>query len=108
MHLKKAKLIDEWPELKNLKQLQQFTGFCNWYCQFIKDYSKIAKPLTQLTGNVPFTWGNEQREAMEELKRQLSSQPVLAIPNEHDLFRVEADSSNYALGAVLSQKQNGI
>ena len=45
---------------------------------------------------------------MEELKRQLSSQPVLAIPNEHDLFRVEADSSNYALGAVLSQKQNGI
>ena len=69
MHLKKAKPIDEWPEPKNLKQLQQFTGFCNWYCWFIKDYSKIAKPLTQLTGNVPFTWGNEQREAMEELKR---------------------------------------
>ena len=100
--MKKAKLINEWLELKNLKQLQQFTGFCNWYCQFIKDYSKIAKPLTQLTGNVPFTWGNEQREAMEELKRQLSSQPVLAIPNEYDLFRVKADSSNYALGAVLS------
>ena len=32
MHLKKAKLINEWPEPKNLKQLQQFTGFCNWYC----------------------------------------------------------------------------
>ena len=45
---------------------------------------------------------------MEELKRQLSSQPVLAIPNEYDLFRVETDSSNYALGTVLSQKQNGI
>ena len=45
---------------------------------------------------------------MEELKRKLSSQPVLAILNEYDLFRVETDSSNYALGAVLSQKQNGI
>ena len=59
MYLKKAKLINEWLELKNLKQLQQFTGFCNWYYQFIKDYNKIAKPLTQLTGNVLFTWGNE-------------------------------------------------
>ena len=45
---------------------------------------------------------------MEELKRQLSSQPVLAIPNKYDLFRVETDSSNYALSTVLSQKQNGI
>ena len=45
---------------------------------------------------------------MEELKRQLSSQLVLAIPNKYDLFRVETDSSNYTLGAVLSQKQNGI
>ena len=45
---------------------------------------------------------------MEELKRQLSSQPVLTIPNEYDLFRVEADSSNYTLGVVLSQKQNSI
>ena len=38
----------------------------------------------------------------------MSLQPVFTIPNEYDLFRVEADSSNYALGAVLSQKQNGI
>ena len=45
---------------------------------------------------------------MEELKRQLSSQPVLAILNEYDLFRVETDSSNYALSTVLSQKQNSI
>ena len=45
---------------------------------------------------------------MKELKRQLSSQLVLAILNEYDLFRVEADSSNYALSTVLSQKQNGI
>ena len=55
MHLKKAKPIDEQLESKNLKQLQQFTSFCNWYHQFIKDYSKIAKPLTQLTENVLFT-----------------------------------------------------
>ena len=45
---------------------------------------------------------------MKELKRQLSLQSVLAIPNEYDLFRVEADSSNYTLSAVLSQKQNSI
>ena len=45
---------------------------------------------------------------MKELKKQLSSQLVLAILNKHDLFRVETDSSNYALSTVLSQKQNGI
>ena len=45
---------------------------------------------------------------MKELKRQLSSQPVLAILNEYDLFRVKADSSNYAFSVVLSQKQNSI
>ena len=45
---------------------------------------------------------------MKELKRQLSSQLVLAIPNEYNLFRVEADSSNYTLSVVLSQKQNSI
>ena len=45
---------------------------------------------------------------MEKLKKQLSSQLVLTILNEYDLFRVKADSSNYALSVVLSQKQNGI
>ena len=45
---------------------------------------------------------------MKELKKQLSLQLVLAILNKYDLFRVKADSSNYTLSTVLSQKQNGI
>ena len=104
MDPEKIKAVAEWPEPKNKKQLQKFLGFANFYWQFIKSYSGVVKPLTKLTGNEEWKWGKEQKEAMKELKRRVCSEPVLTIPVDNAPFRGETDASDYALGAVLSQK----
>ena len=52
----KIKAVNEWPKPKNKKQLQRFLGFCNFYRRFIKNYSKIARPLHDLTGNKMWDW----------------------------------------------------
>lgn len=67
----------------------------------------MAKPLHELTGKKEWHWGVEQREAFEELKRIVTSAPLLQMPRDDCHLRVEADSSNFATGAVLSQEVDG-
>ncbi len=62
--------------------------------------------LTALTGLTPWKWRSEQDQAFAELKKRMAEDVILAIPNETDPFMVEADASEGAIGAVLSQKQN--
>ena len=104
MDPKKVAAITEWPVPKTVKEVQSFNGFCNFYRRFVKDYSKIVRPLTQLTRKAEWTWGPEQENAFNTLKNVISTEPVLALPQDNCPFRVEADSSNFAIGAVLSQK----
>ncbi len=99
--------IAEWPT-PTKKELQSFLGFTNFYRKFIKNYLKVVKALTQLTGNTAWTWGKLQEDAFKELKRCMVEDIILAIPNDDDPFRVEADASEGAVGAVLSQQQNGV
>ncbi len=94
----------EWLTPTKKKELQSFLGFTNFYPQFIKNYSKIVKPMTQLMGNEPWKWGAKQQEAFDELKKQLVEDVVLAIPTERGRFHVEADSSEGAISAVPSQE----
>ncbi len=103
----KIKGILNWPVPTKKKELQSFLGFTNFYRRFIKNYSKIVKPMTQLTGNDMWKWGKVQQEAFEQLKKQLAEDVVLAIPTNEGKFRVEADASEGAIGAVLSQEQEG-
>ncbi len=53
----KVKGITEWLTPTKKKELQSFLGFTNFYCHFIKNYSKVMKPMTQLMGNKPWKWG---------------------------------------------------
>ncbi len=94
--------------LTKKQELQSFLGFTNFYCKFIKNYLKVVKVLTMLTGNTEWKWGPAQNQAFTELKRCISEDIILTIPNESDPFMVEADTSEGAVGAVLSQKQNGV
>ncbi len=99
--------IAEWPVPTKKQQLQSFLGFTNFYQCFIKGYSKVIKPMTQLTGNDPWKWGTAQQSTFKELKRLLAEEVVLAIPTEGGKFHVKADASEGAIGAVLSQEQDG-
>ncbi len=99
--------IAAWPVPTKKVQLQSFLGFTNFYQRFIRGYSKVVKPMMQLTGNDPWKWGEAQQKAFEELKRLLAEEVVLAIPTEDGKFRVEVDASEGVIGAVLSQEQDG-
>ena len=72
LHMSEDKVqgIIKWPAPKNVKQLQKFIGFCNFYRKFIPKFSEIAHPLTQLTGKVPWEWGEKQDNAFIKLRNQ--------------------------------------
>ena len=107
MDPKKVSAMTGWKEPTKKKEVQSFLGFCNFFRRFIRGFSGVARPLTQLTGNAEWVWKQEQQDAFDELKRRIAEDPVLLIPREHGKFRVEADSSDYANGAVLSQFVDG-
>ena len=79
MDPKKADTVREWPVPKNVHEVQQFLGLGNWLRRFVKDYSRIVRPMTMLTGKRDWVWGSEQQAAFEELKERLCSPPVLTI-----------------------------
>jgi hypothetical protein len=104
MDPKKVVVVRNWliPKMKK----DAFWGFCNFYCHFIKDFGKITKLMTLLTGNVEFSWGVPQQLVYEVLKKAVAKEVVLWIPHDTGMFRVEADALGYAMGAVLSQLIN--
>ena len=94
-----------WPEPKNVKDVRKFLGLANYYRRFIKDFTRVARPINMLTRkDVKWQWGVEQQKAFNELKKVFTTKPVLAAPDLDKEFRVEADASNYATGGVLSMK----
>ncbi|QRV88426.1 Retrotransposable element Tf2 protein [Ceratobasidium sp. AG-Ba] len=100
---KVVKAID-WSIPSKVVQVQEFVGFCNFYRTFIKDYSRIAAPLFNLTRkNPPWEWTEECAAAFEQLKEALRSAPVLIIPDISKQFFLECDASDFATGAILSQ-----
>lgn len=101
----KVKGVVDWPTPKCKRDIQAFLGFTNFYRRFIRDYGRIARPLTTLTGKTDWTWGTDQNIAFETLKVMITSAPVLVIPNDKDPFQVECDALDFATGGVLSQKQ---
>ena len=101
----KVKAVAEWPTPRNLKEVRGFIGFANFYRRFIQDFSKLARPLHDLTKkDVPFTWGPAQQSAFDELKKKFISKPVLAMWDANRPTRIEVDASGFATGGVISQK----
>src|SRR5467141_525887 len=96
--------IAEWPTPTSKKEVQSFLGFTNFYWRFIKDFSEHAHPLFNLTrNNCAWRWKASEQSAFDKLKESVTSAPVLVSPDSTKPFRIEADSSDFATGAVLSQ-----
>ncbi|CAI7860301.1 unnamed protein product [Closterium sp. NIES-54] len=103
---KKIEAVRTWKTPENVKELQQFLGFANYYNRFVPQYAKIATPLTNLLKkNTPFKWEDVHQQAMEQLKTALTSAPVLILPDPEKDYVIEADASDQAVGVVLMQDQ---
>lgn len=106
----KVKTIHDWLPPPNLKDLQKFLGFANFYRRFIRDFSKIATPLNRLLKkDIPWCWGDEQQYAFDDLKTAFATAPVLAMFDYTKQTVLETDASDWASGGVLSQyDDNGV
>ena len=100
----KLKEIRDWPTQTTVKEVRGFLGFGNFYRQFIRHYSNIAKPLNDTTKkDQPFNWTTDCQQAFEELKRRFTEEPVLIMPDQTKPFQIECNALKYASGAVLTQ-----
>uniref|UniRef100_A0A3B3HTI1 Uncharacterized protein n=1 Tax=Oryzias latipes TaxID=8090 RepID=A0A3B3HTI1_ORYLA len=104
----KIAAVTSWEPPTSRKQLQRFLGFANFYRRFIRNYSSIAAPLTQLTSvTKPFLWTPEAQSAFTRLKHLFTSAPILSQPDPLRQFVVEVDASDSGVGAILSQREVG-
>lgn len=91
----KTKCITNYPIPKNLKQVQRFLGFVNFYRKYIPEFGKIASPLYKLCKkDVPFVWDNKTQEAFDTLRMKLIQPPILSFPNFKLPFVVVSDASD--------------
>jgi len=106
MSKEKVEAVLEWKTPKSLTEVQSFVGFANFYRRFIQDYSRVARPLTELTKKEKkeWSWNPEVQTAFEELKQRFTTAPILAHFDPAKPVIIESDISDFALGAILSQR----
>ncbi|GJV98608.1 putative nucleotidyltransferase, ribonuclease H, partial [Tanacetum coccineum] len=107
LHVDPAKIeaVKNWTSPTTPTKIRQFLGLAGYYQRFIKDFSKIAKFLTELTKkNKKYIWGEDQETAFQLLKQKLCEALILALPEGNDNFVVYCNASHQGLGAVLMQR----
>jgi len=103
MSQSKVDAILKWPAPKNVKQIQSFLGFANFYRRFIYNYSNIVIPLTRLTRKgIPWDWTNKVDSAFRALKTAFTEAPVLTHWSPDNPMLVETDASDYAIAGIIS------
>ena len=104
---KKVTAVEQFPTPLDVKTLRSFLGLASYYRKFVPHFAKVAGPLHALTKkDVPFLWTQKYQTAFSELKKLLTSTPLLAFPDFTKPFVLETDASGAGLGAVLAQKQD--
>lgn len=102
----KIEAINAWPTPTKVTDVRSFLGTAGYYRKFIRDFSRVAAPLSNLThDNVKFVWSTAEQDAFEQLKAAIVRGPVLILPDPKLPFTVHVDASGFATGAVLQQDQ---
>ena len=109
--------IKNWPRPNNSDELRSYLAFCGYYRRFVKDFSKLTRPLSELLPPTSrknskkvtkeWHWTEVEEEVFNKLKDILSSPPILAFPDFKLPFELHTDASTKALGAILYQIQDG-
>jgi hypothetical protein len=101
----KGKDVLNWMPPTTASEIQSFLGLARYYHRFIKDFSKIAKQMMKLLEkNKAFEWTAECQASFEELRKRLTSAPVLVLPDLTKKFNTYCDTSHRGLGCVLMQE----
>ena len=101
----KVDAIEKMPCPKDIKGIRSFLGHAGFYRRFIKDFSKISRPLTSLLQkDTPFVFYDDCLEAFETLKKALISAPIVQPPDWNLPLEIMCDASDYVVGAVLGQR----
>ena len=107
----KVEAVKEFPQPKSAQEIKSFLGLVNFYRSHIRELGILARPLTELTRTdkstgrtVPFQWSEACQEAFKEIKRRLSTAPVLRPPDLAKPFFLWVDASAVGFGAVLEQE----
>ncbi len=105
----RVQAILDWTPPKNVKQVRSFLGLASYCRRFVENFSKIARPLTNLLHKgVKFQWTDKCQESFQALKDKLTSAPVLAPPDTKKDFVIYCDASRQGLGCVLMQERKVI
>src|SRR5579859_7643324 len=100
----KVQEVMDWKQPTTVHEIRSFLRLAGYYRRFIPEFSKIAKPMTELLKkNTPFLWNGQCEEAFHRLRKLLTIAPVLAQPDTSRLFEVFCDASGVGLGCVLMQ-----
>ena len=101
--------IGNWGVPLCKRDVQYFIGVLNFHRDHIPKLALVAKPMYDIMGpSATFGWGTEQEKVFDELRQKLMEVQVLAYQNSKDLFILDTDTSNHAIGAELLQVQNGV
>lgn len=104
----KIAAITNWPIPRNLKQVRGFLGLASWYRRFILNFSSEVSPISDVVSTKKrFHWTEAAQKAFENIKSLLTSAPVLANPDFSKKFFLQCDASDFGIGAVLFQLDEG-
>ena len=105
----KVQDVLDWEAPTSVPEIRSFLGLAGYYRRFIPEFSRIAKPMTELLKKgVKFYWSIQCEEAFQKLKTLLTSAPILAQPDTTKPFDVYCDASGTGLGCVLMQENRVI
>ncbi|WVZ70482.1 hypothetical protein U9M48_019146 [Paspalum notatum var. saurae] len=105
----KIEAVSNWKTPRNVTEIRSFLGLAKYYRRFIENFSKIARPMTELLKDkVSFEWNDKREKSFQCLKDKLTTTPVLTLPDLQKDFVVYCDASRQGLGCVLMQDNHVI